>query len=206
MTALTARSEFVIGYNIGFYTKAHRNLQAQAQAFNYLSGSGLTTPMRMGGFYRGIVLGYQLQNDRWLFGVRWNRKNAFSNTGENQTHTQRFRFRMTTLQLDYAYGNEAIKFGLSTDVCFIKVHSKFVEKAKGESAKWEPYYAISGLFGSYGLAVSINLFTNIRLGKYLELRPFVQLPLTTADILDDNTRRTYVHPVFNYGTSLCLTL
>lgn len=198
--------DWVIGYQVGKFTKAHRNMQAQAQAFNYLSGSGLKTPMHMNGYFRGIVLGVQGNNENFMFGFRWTRKNSFSSIGENSTHTQQFKIRVTSLQMEMALGGEFVKFGASVDLMFLRVFNKFIEKSSGNGNEWSDYYSGSDLFTKGELAAGGTFFINFQMGRFFELRPYAQIPYTSADILDDNTRRSYHHPLFNYGIHLCLTL
>lgn len=203
---LFSQSGFVIGYNIGTYRAAHRNLQAYSQMYNLAAGPELIEPMSMTGFYRGIVLGWKIADDNFMAGIRWSTKKVVGHAGENATGTEKLRIRMNTINMEFGLGGEFVKAGISIDVGGLRVHKKTTNKQTGVETNWEKFYDGGGLIRSGALATGITLFLDIHPSRYLEMRPYIQIPLATMEISDDRTRRDYAHPIGNIGFSLCFVL
>lgn len=198
---LFSQSGFAIGYNIGVFRSGHRNLQAYSQMYNLAAGPELKSEMKMTGFYRGIVVGWKMGTENFLVGFRWSTKKAVSSEGENADGTEKLRMRLNTYNLELALGGEKIKAGFSLDVGGLRVQKKITNKNT-----WEAFYEGGGLLNSGSIATGITLFLDIQPNKFLELRPFIQLPLGQVEILDKRTLRSYSHPISNIGFSLCLIL
>ncbi|HCS21412.1 MAG TPA: hypothetical protein DIW47_12775 [Bacteroidetes bacterium] len=198
---LFSQSGFAIGYNVGVFRSGHRNIQAYSQMYNLAAGSELKSEMKMTGFYRGIVLGWKMNTDKVLIGVRWSTKKAVSSEGENADGTERLRMRLNTYNLELAMGGEKIKAGFSLDAGGLRVQKKVTNKNS-----WEAFYDGNTILSSGSIATGITLFMDIQPGKYLEFRPFIQLPLGQVEILDKRTLRSYAHPIANFGFSLCFIL
>lgn len=205
-TASSAQShKLVLGYNIGNFTQAQHNLQAHAQIFNQISGDGLVKPLRVNGFYRGVVLGYKKSEDGLMMGIRWSTKKIVSSEGENADRITRWRLRYNSMSFEMGFGTDYFKLGTSIDCGFLKVQQKGSDKTSNKSNGWDPFYPGTNMVKSGGFVGSFTFFADIQLGRYLELRPFFQLPFTTADIADDALRTSFNYVATNYGFSLCFT-
>lgn len=203
---LYSQSGLAIGYNVGMFRFAQHNLQAYSQMYNHAAGPDLKVPMKMTGFYRGIVVGWKQGNETFMAGIRWSTKKAVSSAGENADGTERIRLRMNTINSEFAIGGENVKAGISIDVGGVKVHKKTYDKKTGVTSNWEPFYLGGGLLRSGTIAIGSTFFLDVQLGNFLELRPFIQFSLSDTQISDDRTRRDYAFPLRNIGFSLCLIL
>lgn len=203
---LFSQSTFVIGYNLGTFTKAHRNLQAYSQIYNLDAGSELKKPMKITGLYRGLTLGWKVNSDNFMFGLRWSTKKALSNEAENANGTEKLRIRFNTVNIELGLGGESVKFGASIDMGALRVQAKRHDTQTGDKTKWEGFYEGSTLLKSGAIATAYTLFLDIQPSEYFELRFYAQLPLGSIKIVDDRSRRDYMHPLTNFGFSLALTL